>query len=344
MLSERQIRLLKVIIDDFIQNDAPVGSKVLKNNHDLPYSSATIRNDMACLEEEGLLEKTHTSSGRIPSNKGYRYYVDNLIDENDLSQEIIKDLERIFNNRKLELDEVIKEACNLISKMTNYTSVALGSDSKEEIISKIEVVPLSHNSIVLLMITHSGKVEHKTFSIKEDMDLQELKKCVKIINNTLVGTRLQDVTYKINNEIRTSLEMYVQKYEDLFEAFMQLFMNFEHTNIYVSGKHNVINQPQFNDVTKIKKFLNIIEDYDFFGSLAKNVKGLSITIGQEKNTMLVDDLTIVTSNYEVSPNEKGIIAVIGPKRMDYDKVISMLDYTAKKISELFNETRGDNGE
>lgn len=344
MLSERQIGLLKVIIDDFIQNDTPVGSEVLKNNHCLPYSSATIRNDMACLEEEGLLEKTHTSSGRIPSNKGYRYYVDNLIDENDLSQEIIKDLERIFNNRKLELDEVIKEACNLISKMTNYTSVALGSDSKEEIISKIEVVPLSHNSIVLLMITESGKVEHKTFSIKEEMDLQELKKCVKIINNTLVGTRLQDVTYKINNEIRTSLEMYVQKYEELFEAFMQLFTNFEHTNIYVSGKHNVINQPQFNDVAKIKQFLNIIEDYDFFGSLAKNVKGLSITIGQEKNTMLVDDLTIVTSNYEVSPNEKGIIAVIGPKRMDYDKVISMLDYTAKKISELFNETRGDNGE
>lgn len=344
MLSERQIGLLKVIIDDFIQNDIPIGSEFLKNNHSLPYSSATIRNDMASLEEKGLLEKTHTSSGRIPSNKGYRYYVDNLIDENDLSQEIIRDLERIFNNRKLELDEVIKEACNLISKMTNYTSVALGSDGKEEIVSKIEVIPLYQNSIVLLMITQSGKVEHKTFSIKPGMSLQELKKCVKIINNTLVGTRLQDVTYKINEEIKTSLDMYVQKYEELFEAFMQLFSNFEHANIYVSGKNNIINQPQFNDIAKIKQFLDIIEDYDFFGALAKNAKGLSITIGQEKNTMLVDDLTIVTSNYEVSPNEKGIIAVIGPKRMDYDKVISMLDYTAKKISELFNETRGDNSE
>lgn len=341
MLSERQIELLRVIIDDFIQNDTPVGSQVLKETHCLPYSSATIRNDMAYLEYQGLLEKTHTSSGRIPSDKGYRYYVDNLIDENYLSKEIIKDLERIFNNKKLELDEVIKESCNLISKMTNYTSIALGNDSKDEIVSKIEVIPISHNSIVLLLVTESGKVEHKTFSIKEKMNLPELKKCVSLVNNILVGTKLNEVSAKINGEVKESLEMYLNKYEELFDAFMQLFTNLEHTSIYVSGKNNIINQPQFNDVDKIKQFLNIIEDYDFFGALAKNVQGTSITIGQETNTMLVDDLTIVTSNYGVAPGEKGVIAVIGPKRMDYDKVINMLDYTAKKINELFNDTRGD---
>lgn len=344
MLTSRQIDILKVIISDFIDEAIPVGSKTLKSNHELPYSSATIRNEMAYLEEVGLLEKTHTSSGRIPSNQGYRYYVDYLLDESELDDVLIKRLEELFNNRKLEIEEVVKETCNLISSMTNYTSVALGADSKDEILARLELIPVSTNSVVVLIVTTSGKTESKIFSIDHHLDLEEILKCVKVMNKMLVGTKLCDIVARIEGDIKDELAKHVTDYEFIVDAFVNAFIKFSSDNIYVSGRNNIINQPDFNDIDKIRNIVNVMEDHDFFEELAKHIDGPAVMIGQESNKMQIDDVAIVTSNYDVNENERGVIAIIGPTRMDYDKMINLLDYVSIQISQLIKEQRGGSSE
>ncbi|MDL2211631.1 heat-inducible transcriptional repressor HrcA [Erysipelotrichaceae bacterium OttesenSCG-928-M19] len=341
MLTSRQIDILKVIIDDFINDAMPVGSKTLKANHELPYSSATIRNEMATLETLGLLEKTHTSSGRIPSNQGYRYYVDYLIDDQDIDAGLKEKLEELFNNRKLEIEEIVKQTCDLIASMTNYTSIALGAESKDEVLSKVEIIPVSTTSVVIVIVTSSGKVESKIFNIENDIDLNELKKCVNVLNKMLVGTKLGDVVKKIDDEIKDELGKHVSNYENLLDAFVNAFIKFASDHVYVGGRNNIINQPDFDDIEKIRSLVNVIEDYDFFETLAKNIDGNKVIIGHENEYFIDDDVTIVTSNYQVSDDEKGVIAIIGPTRMNYDKVIRLLDYASDKITQLFDEKRGE---
>lgn len=344
MLTSRQIDILRVIISDFIDEAIPVGSKTLKSNHELPYSSATIRNEMAYLEEVGLLEKTHTSSGRVPSNQGYRYYVDYLLEENELDDILVKRLENLFNNRKLEIEEIVKETCNLISSMTNYTSVALGADSKDEILARLEMIPISSNSAVILIVTQSGKAESKTFNIDQRIDLEQIQKCIKLMNKMLVSTKLSDVVSRIESDIKEELAKYVVNYEYILDAFVNAFIKFSSDNVYVSGRNNIINQPDFNDISKIRSIVNAMEDQDFFEELAKHIDGPAVMIGHESNKLLLDDVAIITSNYEVSENEKGVIAIIGPTRMDYDKMINLLDYVSIQISQLIKEQRGGNSE
>ncbi|MDF9866803.1 heat-inducible transcriptional repressor [Bacilli bacterium PM5-3] len=344
MLTPRQINILKVIINDFISDAIPVGSKTLKINHELPYSSATIRNEMATLEDLGLLEKTHTSSGRIPSNQGYRYYVDYLMDEHDIDEDLKEKLESLFNDKKLEIEEIVKETCDLIAKMTNYTSIALGAESREEILTKIEVIPMSDTSIVVIIVTNTGKVESKIFNINKDINLNELQKCVKVLNKMLVGTKLSEVVLKIDNEIKEELAKHVANYEYLLDAFVNAFIKFASDYVYVGGRANIINQPDFNDINKIRSLVSVMEDHDFFETLAKNIDGTSVMIGDENQKFSIDDVTIVTSNYNVSDEEKGVIAIIGPTRMDYDKVINLLDYASDKISQLIKEKRGEDSE
>ena len=344
MLTPRQIAILKVIINDFINDALPVGSKTLQQNHELPYSSATIRNEMATLEDLGLLEKTHTSSGRIPSNRGYRYYVDYLLDDHDLEDVLKEKLESLFSNRKLEVEEIVKETCDLIASMTNYTSIALGAESKNELVSKIEVVPLSSNSIVVVIVTKTGKVESKIFNVTSELDLDELQKCVNVLNKMLVGTKLSDVVTKIETEIKLELAKQITNYEILLDAFVNAFIKFASDYIYVGGRANIINQPDFNDIEKIRSLISVMENNDFFNTLANKIEGTSVMIGHENESFTIDDVTIVTSNYRVSDEEKGVIAIIGPTRMNYDKVINLLDYASDKISQIIKEKRGEDGE
>ncbi|MEG0284145.1 MAG: heat-inducible transcriptional repressor HrcA, partial [Erysipelotrichales bacterium] len=326
MLTSRQINILKVIIDDYIAKAVPVGSKTLKVTYKLPYSTATIRNEMAYLEEAGLLEKTHTSSGRIPSNEGYRYYVDYLIEEEDVDELFKSKLEDLFHNKKLELEDVVKEACNIIASMTNYTSIALGADNKEEVLAKIELLPVSNNSVVVVIVTQSGKAESKIFNVNSQVDIKAISNCVKVMDKMLVGTRLSEVIYSINDNVKKELSLYIEDYENFLDTFVNAFKKFTNEEVYISGKNNIINQPDFDNIDKIRLLINAMEDHDFFETLAKNIEGPSVTIGMDKGSIYLEDVTVVTTNYQVNEEDKGVIAIVGPKRMDYEKVINLLDY------------------
>lgn len=341
MLTSRQINILKVIIDDFINNATPIGSKTLKSVYGLPYSSATIRNEMAVLEELGLLEKMHTSSGRVPSEEGYRFYVDYLLEEDEIEDFLKEKIEEIFNNRKLEIQDVIKETCNLIAAMTNYTSIALGSESKTETISNIKVVPISNTSVVFLLVVSSGKVESKIFNLKETTSYQDMEKFVNVLNKMLIGVKLSDVVDKLNSEIRVELAKYVLDYEELLDAFTNAFVKFASDYVYIGGRTNIINQPDFNDVNKIKSLVNVIESNDFFDILSNNFDGIKISIGNESKLIEANGVSVVSSNFKMDETEQGVLAVIGPTRMNYDKVIKIMEYTINRIEQLAREKRGE---
>ena len=343
MITLRQTSILKAIIEGFISSGNPVGSKTIQEQHELPYSSATIRNEMAALETLGLIEKTHTSSGRVPSNQGYQFYDDYLIEDTDIDEITLKRLKKVFDNRRLELDDVVQEACNIIASMTNYTSIALGNRSETEVLQKVDLHTLSNHSVVVLVITESGLVESRIFNVA-DIEVSDLNKCVKILNKLLYGEKIANIPNRLDNDVREELSRNVANYELFLDAFVNTFIKFASNQFYIGGRSNIINQPDFDDINKIKHIVETLEDQEFFAELAHELSQHSVLIGNVDNALPLEDVTVVSANYHISADEQGVLAIIGPKRMEYSKVIKILEYTSDQISQIFNEQRGESNE
>lgn len=330
LLNERQKNLLKLIVEDYIKEARPVGSKAICES--LNCSSATVRNEMAYLEECGLLEKTHTSSGRIPSEKGYRYYVDNIMKPKELTGEDMLKLQTIFSNNSLMLNDTIIRSMELISELTSYTAIVLGENSPLNKVSKVEVVPINENNIITIVITDKGHVEHRNVYIEKKVSIEDIKKTVDLINNLIVGTPIDEVSSKLEFEIKPIISQYVEQHEVLYKAFYSAFSNFTsdvQNDVKVKGTSNFLNEPEFsNDADKIRKIISKFDDKNIVNSIKEEDSGINIYIGSE-NTF-DEDVTIIKTKYKVDDGE-GTIALIGPKRMEYDRVISLLDYIKQNI-------------
>ena len=333
----RKEKLLKLIVEQFIKTAEPVGSSALIEKYDLPYSSATVRNEMAELERLGYLEKTHTSSGRVPSSEGYRYYVDYLRDS-DVDTTIRYQISNLFESKKsLEIDEVIEKGCEIISHMTNLASVVLGPDANHECINKVQLVPINNITAVAVFVTDRGHVEHKTFSIPSGVSVGELESCVNIINDRICGTPINHVIEKVDS-LRPILADRIKNHELVFKAFLEAFLKFTTERVSVFGRANILEQPEFtNDITKIRKLINLLENDSAWKAL-ETKEGINVRIGSENMLSELDDVSIVTANINVSSSQKGTIALIGPTRMDYDRVLSALEYLQEEINKFFAET------
>ena len=217
MIGSRQKELLKTIVEEYVKSARPVGSKALCKK--FKCSSATIRNDMALLEELNYLEKTHISSGRIPSEEGYRYYVDNLMEPKKISGEDMLKLQTIFNNKELELNDAISKSLEIISDITNYTSVILGKEASDNLLQKIEVIPVSSRQLVTLLITNTGHVENKNIRLEENIPAEEISKTTELLNKMLIGTPIDEVPSKLEFEVKPVIRTYIQNYEIVYNAF-----------------------------------------------------------------------------------------------------------------------------
>lgn len=320
MLSERQENILRLIVEGYIKDIKPVGSKNLCDV--LKCSSATIRNDMQSLEEYGYLEKTHTSSGRIPSEKGYRYYVDNLMKVKEMSGEEVYNLQRVINNSKLALSDSISKSLQIISDMTNYTAVILENKVNENKLKQVEVIPIDDENIIAIVVTDKGHVENKTINIKGS-NLSEVKKIVELINKMIVGTPIDEVSAKLEFDIKPIISSYIVNYETVYNAFYSAFENFKDENdVYSRGKEKILSLPEFNEVDKIKNIISKLNDEEL-KNIEETKDGINIYIGKENE--LDDDLTIVKTKINIG-NKESTLAIVGPKRMEYDKVVSLLEY------------------
>lgn len=321
MLTERQENILKLITTEYIKSARPVGSNLICK--ELNCSSATVRNEMAILEDLGLLEKTHTSSGRVPSEAGYRYYVDHLMKLKELNGEDLYKLQIIFDNQQLQLNDTLSESLKLISDMTSYTSIVLGGTSHENKLKEIRVIPIDLENLIVILVTDTGHVENKKVNLK-DVSLDEIKKTVDLINELIVGTPIDEISSKLEFEIKPIIGRYVKEHEMVYNTFYQVFKDFSSKNINVVGKNNILKQPEFNNVEKIQHIFNKLENKDeMLNSIKEENNDIKIYIGKENK--LDDDVTVIQTKYH-SKGEEGTIAIVGPKRMDYDRVVTLLEY------------------
>lgn len=327
MLTTRQEKVLEIIIREYVKNVTPVGSKLICD--ELGCSSATVRNEMAALENAGYLEKTHTSSGRVPSEEGYRYYVDNLMKPKEMTGEDMLKLQTIFNNNKLALNEVLKKSLEIISDMTDYTSVVLGNNVIDNKLQKVEVLPISDTKLIAIIVTDRGHVEHKEMNI-EGVSLDEITKTVELINKLIIGTPIHEIKEKLEYEIKPIINQYVRQHEALYNAFYDVFNDFANkSDAAFVGRTKILNQPEFNNVEKIKKIFNKLDDDNLLQSIEEDDKDINIYIGNESN--LDEDVTIIKTKYKTD-NDEGTIAIIGPKRMEYSKVVALLGYIKDNLN------------
>lgn len=325
MLTERQNKILKLIVTDYIKLAHPVSSSLICKT--LNCSSATIRNEMMTLEELGLLEKTHTSSGRVPSEKGYRYYVDNLMELKELNGEDVFKLQTIFANQQLELSDVITKSLEIVSDITSYTSVVLDEKSHDNRLREISIVPISNKEIVVLVVTDKGYVEHKSVELY-DVSLEEVKKTVKLINDLIVGTPIDEISSKLEFEIKPIIGKYVKQHEMLYNAFYDVFTDISNRNINVVGKNNIFKHKEFNDIGKVKDIFEKLDNEETLLSIKDDNSDINVYIGHENS--IDDEVTVIKTNYKTD-KDTGTIAIIGPTRMEYSRVVNLLDYIKKQI-------------
>ena len=336
-MENRQQKLLKEIVESYIKNVKPVGSKSLCEK--LNCSSATIRNEMAELEELGLLEKNHISSGRIPSEKGYRYYVENLMKPKELTGEDVLKLQTIFKNKDLQLSDTINQCVEIISELTNYTSVVLGKKSHTNNLQQVSIIPLSDNKIVALVCTNQGIVQNRQFVIPAHVKMEELVKTSEIINKMLIGVPIDEVSERLEYDIKPIISKRIEQYESVYHIFMEAFQNFATNvseNIHLSGKYKLIEKPEYDNVEEIRKIASKFEDEDLIRKIEekKGSKGINIYIGNDNE--FDPNVTVIKTTYHYH-GEEGTIAIIGPKRMEYDRVVGLLSYLNEHLNEESEE-------
>lgn len=329
-MDDRQKELLKEIVESYINTVKPVGSKALCKKFKL--SSATIRNEMAVLEKLGYLEKNHVSSGRIPSEKGYKYYVDNLMSPKELNGEEMLKLQTIFHNQHLQISDAITKCMEIISEITNYTSVVLGKSSSDNMLQQVSIIPLDNSKVVALVCTNKGIVENKKFDLPDNIFMDELTKTCEIINKMLVGTPISEVSKRLEFEIKPIISKTIKQYEAVYEIFYDAFNDFtkNSSNVFFSGKTNILKQPEYNNVDELKRIINKFEDESLVRKIESKSEGINVYIGEESE--FDPNVTIIKSKYNIN-GEEGTIAIVGPKRMEYDRVIGLLEYINNELND-----------
>lgn len=345
MLTERQELILNAIIQDFTKTHEPVGSKTVMNQLPIKVSSATIRNEMAVLEEKGLIEKTHSSSGRIPSSEGYRYYLDNLVQPLQLPEsiynQIVYQLDRPFH----QVNEIVQEATRILSDLTNYTAFAEGPESHDVTVTGFRIVPLSNRQIMAILVTSDGNVQNQVYALPHNVHGDEIEKAVKMINDELVGKHLKEIT---PNLMKTLSEQRIggKHAGELISLVEDVIKDAASEQMYVDGQINLLNNSSQSDVKDIRSLYKLVDDNDLISTfLNTNTSSngdkfpVQIKLGSEMSNDLLKNYSLLTAEYSVGKHGKGTIALLGPTNMPYSQMIGLLEYfrneLAKKLLDYY---------
>ena len=334
-LSNRQKLILKAIIEEYVATGEPVGSKVLTEKPYLDFSSATLRADMALLEMVGLLEKTHTSSGRVPSEAGYKYYVEHLVTRDYDVVNQFPLIDKIFQDETLNKEQMIKKAIDLLSNLTNYMTVASESSFDRTKIAKLDLVQITEDEALLLIVTNAAKVETKQIKIPK-MGFAEFKKVISVFDKALHNCYVREVKYILQSEdVANIISQYIDYQDEILKTFELAFNDFAQAKTFRSGIDTIFEIPEFRDVDKIREIMMAINDKKIDSLISAPTNGLSVRIGQENKIRVMSDCAVISVPYQIGDEEGGTIAVIGPTRMEYNRVIPLLEYIAKNMSKLF---------
>lgn len=330
----RSDTILKYIVEYFIKTAQPVGSKTLIEEYHLPYSSATIRNEMYALEKMNLIEKTHTSSGRVPSSLGYKYYCEKLRD-GTLDEKIKFSIQQVLETKTQSIEETIRESCEIISHMTSLVSVVLGPNEKTEKLANIQLIRVNDETLTAIFVTDTGYVENKTFLVSKSIDVEDIIKCVKLLNDRLIGTPVDTLVEKMES-LRPILSEHIINHDVLYQALLQTFLKFASDRLQLYGEDELFKHPEFvNDIDKLRKVIKLLEKPETFkDDEATDDDSISIKIGEVEDGT---EISMVTAKVKIGKEGENTIALVGPTRMDYDKALAALEYLISALNEYFKK-------
>ena len=336
-MDERKISILQAIVTDYINNGEPVGSRTIAKKYDLGISSATIRNEMSDLEEMGYIEQLYTSSGRKPSDKGYRLYVDRLMELTKLSAEeeyMIKN--HLINAALYEVDKIVKQATQMLSHITNLTSIVKAPSVQKSCIKYIQLMNLDGGSVLFVIITDSGIIKNHFIKISKPISSATIEKLTNILNFRLGKLTIEQINLEVINNLKRDLASYVEIFDGIIPALYDSLSGVETSEVYIQGAANIFNYPEYNNIVKAREFLILVDNKESINSLlgANDITGnITIKIGGENFVECARECSIITAVYSASGTPLGSIGVIGPTRMPYGKVISVLTEIVKELND-----------
>lgn len=343
-LDERKQKVLQAIIKDYISTAEPVGSRTIAKKYELGVSPATIRNEMADLEELGYIEQPHTSAGRVPSDRGYRYYVDCLMSKKKLNE---KDRALILNgleSKVQDVADVLQHTNRIISSFTNYTSIVIGPRFAKSNLKHCQLVPLEHGKALVIVVTENGMVQNRMIELPGSITDVDLQKISQVMNAKLQGHTLEDIKLTLIKEIYFELS----KHKHIFDAAMDLIqetLNLNHEDkVYLAGTLNILNQPEFRDISRVKTLLTLLEQDKMLKEILDEKKdigqGINVTIGGENKVDALKDCSTITATYQINGKVIGSIGILGPTRMDYEKAVSIVEFMTQHLSVMMKDFYG----
>ncbi len=340
MLDERKRKILKEIVDEYIETAEPVSSAVIVDKYESNISSATVRNDMAELEKAGYLEKTHTSSGRVPSAKGYRLYVDELLKYDNISLEEIRYIQEKLEIKANGIEELTKVATTTLSDITHYTTVSIGPKTTGQIIEEIKFVTLGTRMIMGIIVTDAGMVKETIIKFDEDIEVEQVETLNRLFNSKLQGEPLEKIDTPLEEYIFRELKYSINIIRTIVEQMKKLIEE-EEERIYLEGTNKNLELPEFKSLDLVKNFVNILDTKEVMLDILNTgfAEDIQIYIGDENDNEDLKDFSIVSFKHSVGDKDLGTIGIIGPKRMNYSKVISVMKYISKKLNENFDDDK-----
>ncbi len=339
-LDSRKMLILKAIIDDYISSKEPVGSRTIAKKYDMGLSSATIRNEMADLEEMGYLSQPHTSAGRIPSEKGYRLYVDKLMNPamSDLkpTEEDLTQICDYMENKIHEMNQMVKAASEIVSRITHYTAIGMAGSETKHTVKALQIISVDVRKVLVVVVLDNDTIKNQMVKIDEPLTIEELSRLSVICSNVLTGTRADSISLEMINEIVAISGIERHKILPIVDGVLDCIKQCDSAEIYTEGAANLLEHPEFNDISKAKSLIEFLNNEEEMAKLLQNcegagAQGIVVKIGTENQLPGVNECSVVTATYSFNGVNLGTIGVIGPTRMNYNKVISALEYIRQRM-------------
>lgn len=339
-LDERKLKILQAIIRNYLETGEPVGSRTISKYTDLNLSSATIRNEMSDLEELGYIIQPHTSAGRIPSDKGYRLYVDTMME--DKIQEI-EEMKEVLNQKTDKIENLLQSVAKLLAANTNYATVVTTPQYKNKKLKFIQLTEVDEKQILVIIVLEGNTVKNKIISVNEVIDKEKMLKLNILLNTCLAGLDLTEINLTLISNMKEQSGVAVTVVNDILEALVQAIQENDDFEVYTSGATNILKYPELSGTEKATALLSTIEEKKQLTHLiTENLgneenKGIQVYIGGETPIQSMKDCSVVTATYEIEEGVTGAIGILGPKRMDYDKVVSTLKTLMEQLDEVFKK-------
>lgn len=339
MLNERKKKILQIIIEDYISSAEPVGSRTIARKYDLGLSPATIRNEMSDLELLGYLEQPHTSAGRIPSAQAYRFYVDALIEPGTLTDNDMALIDGWYNERRRNIDDIFQSTAKILSRMTQNVSMVLTNQQTIANFCYLKFLPLDSQHAILCIVADDGSIDTNVVDIPLGMSSEEMDYLAGKMSKLLEDRNLIDISVEILQNVHTDVVEDKLIFSSLLQAVRKMTGRRQEQKVFLGGTKQLLNQPEFRDVERVRNLLGILEEEKVLKDLLQGGEdsGLKVTIGSENKFTGIQDCSMVQATYRLNGQIVGTMAVLGPTRMEYGKVISVMDYLHKYLKTILDK-------